>query len=192
MQDPKYQQFISQSPNAQAFQSAMQAHMAEHMAFSYKREIELKVGVNLPKPEEMVPPQLQNDIAKISALGAAKLVQTHAQQMAAQEAQQQANDPLTVIQKQELEIKQKLADIKEMEAEVKALVEANKMILEYKKSGISERGEMIDSVTKALGLINQAETIMPNAAPVQPVPGQPAPQVPINGTNPQENPNPAQ
>ena len=192
MQDPKYQQFISQSPNAQAFQSAMQAHMAEHMAFSYKREIELKVGVNLPKPEEMVPPQLQNDIAKISALGAAKLVQTHAQQMAAQEAQQQANDPLTVIQKQELEIKQKLADIKEMEAEVKALVEANKMILEYKKSGISERGEMIDSVTKALGLINQAETIMPNAAPVQPVPGQPAPQAPMNGTNPQENPNPAQ
>lgn len=161
MQDPQYQQFISQSPNAQAFTAAMQAHMAEHMAYSYRRAIELKIGVSMPEQGQQLPPDVENDIAKLAALGAEKLAQTHQQEAAQQKAQQEAQDPLNIIQRKELEIKERLAKVKEMEAEVEALVKANKVAMEYEQLGIKQRGEMLTSVKEAISIATAAGEITP-------------------------------
>ena len=184
MQDPQYQQFISQSPNAQAFQAAMQAHMAEHMAYSYRRAIEMKIGVSLPEQGQQLPPNVENDIAKLAVLGAQKLQQAHQQEAAQAKAQQEAQDPLNIIQRKELEIKERLAKVKEMEAEVDALVKANKVAMEYEQLGIKQRGEMLTSVKEAISIATASGEIMPEMAaqngqqPAQPTPPAP-PQVPV-------------
>ena len=40
MQDPQLAQLIGQSPNAQAMQAALAAHVQEHLAFAYRKQIE--------------------------------------------------------------------------------------------------------------------------------------------------------
>ena len=61
-------QLMGQNPNAQAFQAAMQAHMAEHMAYSYRRALELKIGVSMPEDQQTpIPTEVQNDLAKLAS-----------------------------------------------------------------------------------------------------------------------------
>ena len=44
MQDPKMREMVGQSPFAQAIGQAMAAHITEHVAFQYRREIEKMLG----------------------------------------------------------------------------------------------------------------------------------------------------
>ena len=133
MQDPIYQQFVSQSPNAQAFVGAMQQHLAEHFAYSYRRQIELKLGVSLPQMGEKLPPDIENDIAKLASVAADRLLQQHNMESALAKQQQEENDPLTIVQREELKIKDKLADVKAAQAEADAKFKEDKIALEAAK-----------------------------------------------------------
>jgi len=131
MQDPIYQQFVSQNPNAQQFVGAIQSHLAEHFAYSYRRQIELKLGVSLPQMGQQLPPDVENDIAKLAAVAADRLLQQH---NAEQElAKQNPNDPLTVMQREELAIKREAVKVKELVAETDALYKENKLEIEAAK-----------------------------------------------------------
>jgi hypothetical protein len=131
MQDPIYQQFVSQNPNAQQFVGAIQSHLAEHFAYSYRRQIELKLGVSLPQMGQQLPPDVENDIAKLAAVAADRLLQQH---NAEQElAKQDPNDPLTVMQREELAIKRDAVKVKELVAETDALYKENKLEIEAAK-----------------------------------------------------------
>ena len=131
MQDPIYQQFVSQNPNAQQFIGAIQSHLAEHFAYSYRRQIELKLGVSLPQMGQQLPPDVENDIAKLAAVAADRLLQQH---NAEQElAKQDPNDPLTVMQREELAIKRDAVKVKELVAETDALYKENKLEIEAAK-----------------------------------------------------------
>lgn len=131
MQDPVYQQFLSQSPSAQAVNGAMQAHLAQHFAQSYRRNIELKLGVSLPQIGEQLPPDVQNDIAKLASVAAERLLSQHKQEQAA--AQQDPNDPLTVMQREELRIKEEAVKVKQMQAEADAQYKEGKLEIEAAK-----------------------------------------------------------
>jgi hypothetical protein len=120
MNDPIYQQFVSQSPNAQAFVGAMQQHLAEHFAYSYRRQMELKLGV-------------ENDIAKLASVAADRLLQQHNAEAAEAKQMQEANDPLTIVQREELKIKDKLADVKAAQAEADAKYKEDRIALEAAK-----------------------------------------------------------
>jgi hypothetical protein len=143
MQDPIYQQFVSQSPNAQSFVGAMQQHLAEHFAYSYRRQLELKLGVSLPPIGEKLPPDIENDIAKLSSVAADRLLQQHTAEAAQAKQQQEANDPLTVMQREELRIKEEAVKVKEMQAETDASYKENKIALEAIK--------VVNEATKASG-----------------------------------------
>lgn len=140
MQDPVYQQFVSQSPNAQAFTGAMQQHLAEHFALSYRRQIELKLGVSLPQAGQQLPPDVENDIAKLAAVAADRLLQQHNNEQAQQKQQQQDNDPLTVMQREELRIKEEAVKVKEQEAQADARYKEGKLALEAAKIGYPTQG----------------------------------------------------
>jgi hypothetical protein len=143
MQDPIYQQFVSQSPNAQSFVGAMQQHLAEHFAYSYRRQLELKLGVSLPPIGEKLPPDIENDIAKLSSVAADRLLQQHTAEAAQAKQHQEANDPLTVMQREELRIKEEAVKVKEMQAETDASYKENKIALEAIK--------VVNEATKASG-----------------------------------------
>jgi len=113
MNDPKIRALVGQSPSANVVQSAIEAHIAEHLAFEYRKQIEEQLGVPLPTPNEVLPEDAEIEVSRLVARAAQQLLGKNQQEMAQQEAAQQAQDPLTQIQQRELQIK-------EMEAQAKA------------------------------------------------------------------------
>ena len=112
MQDPKIMALLQNNPMAQALQSAMMAHINEHLGFQYRIEIEKQLGVALPpKADENgddinMDPAVEAKLAPLLAQAATQLLQMNQQQAAQQQAMQQAQDPLLQLQQQEVQIKQ--------------------------------------------------------------------------------------
>lgn len=109
-QDPKILQIVGQSSFAEAIQASMQAHITEHVAFEYRKQIEKQLGVPLPGPEENLPEDVEVEMSRAVAEAAEKLLGQNQAEMAALEAQAQEQDPLTQIQRKELELKEKKQD----------------------------------------------------------------------------------
>lgn len=106
-QDPKLQQLVGQSPFASAIQAAMAAHITEHVAFQYRKQIEAQLGVPLPSEDEPLPEDVELELSRVTAEAASKLMQKNQAEAQAAQAQQQAQDPLTQIQMKELELKER-------------------------------------------------------------------------------------
>ena len=104
--DPKIRQIVGQSTKAPIIQSAMEAHMAEHVAFQYRLEIEKQLGVPLPPVDEVLPTDIENDIARLTAAASEKLLQANQSEASQEKIQQQQKDPIVQMQQKELEIKQ--------------------------------------------------------------------------------------
>ena len=111
----------------------MQQHLAEHFANSYRRQLELKLGVSLPQVGEQLPPDVQNDVAKLAAVAADRLLQQHTQEQQQAQQQQQENDPLTIMQREELRIKEEAVKVKAAEAQADAKYKQDKIALEAAK-----------------------------------------------------------
>jgi hypothetical protein len=105
MQDPMIMQTIGQNPMAQQMMAAIQAHIAEHLGFLYRRKIEEQMGVPLPPPNEKMPEDVEVQLSKLIAEASAQLLQSNMAQAQQKQAQQQAQDPLIQIQQAELQIK---------------------------------------------------------------------------------------
>ena len=106
MQDPMVRQLIGQNPQAQPIMAALQAHIAEHTAFLYRKQIEEKLGAKLPAPNEALPEEIEVQLSQLMADAGQQLTQQHQQQAAQQQAQQKAQDPVVQMQQAELQIKQ--------------------------------------------------------------------------------------
>jgi hypothetical protein len=110
IQDPKIQQVLAQNPNVQTMMAAMQAHIAEHLGYEYRKQMEQTMGMQLPNYEEdddiVIPKEMENQIAQMAAQASQQLLQRNQQEAQAQQAQQQMQDPVVQMQMQELAIKQ--------------------------------------------------------------------------------------
>jgi hypothetical protein len=105
IQDPKIQQMAGQSPNAQAMQGAIAAHIAEHLAFQYRMEIEKQLGVKLPPPGEPLPEDIEYRISQLVAPAAAQLLQKDQAEAQMQKQMQEAQDPVLQIEMQKLQLR---------------------------------------------------------------------------------------
>jgi len=106
MQDPMIAQVMGQNPQAQRMAAALQAHIAEHLAFKYRKSMEEKLGVPLPNPNAELPEDMEVNLARLMAQAGQQLTQQNQQQAAQQQAQQKAQDPVVQMQQAELQIKQ--------------------------------------------------------------------------------------
>ena len=126
MQDPKMQQIIGQSPFASAIQNAISAHITEHVAFQYRKEIEMQMGVPMPDEDKPLPEDVEEQLSKVTADAAAKVLQKSQAEIAQQEAMQKSQDPLTIMQQKEMALKEaefahkKEMDLAKLEVETKA------------------------------------------------------------------------
>ena len=119
-QDPKLAQVMGQNPQAQALMAAAQAHIMEHVAFQYRREIEQQLGAALPPMPDKdsddddftLAPEVEVQLSALVAQAAQQLLQKNKGEAAAQQAQQQQQDPLIQMQQQELQIKKAEVDRK--------------------------------------------------------------------------------
>jgi hypothetical protein len=74
MQDPKIMQIIGQNPKAQMIQAAALAHINEHVAFQYRKEIEKQLGIPLPEMDKELPKDMEVEVSRMMALAAQKLL----------------------------------------------------------------------------------------------------------------------
>jgi len=105
-QDPKIQQIIGQSPFASAIQNALAAHITEHVAFQYRKEIEDRLGVPMPSEDEPLPDDVEEQLSKLTAEAAGQVLTKSQAEVAEQEAQKKAEDPLTQLQQREMALKE--------------------------------------------------------------------------------------
>ena len=126
MQDPKLQEIVGQSPFAAAIQAAMAAHITEHVAFQYRKEIEKNLGVAMPDEEKPLPEDVELEISRLASEAAQKLLRKDQAEVAQKQAMQQQQDPLTQIQQRELALKEaefehkKQLDVAKLQADVQA------------------------------------------------------------------------
>jgi hypothetical protein len=105
MQDPIVMQTIGQNPQANLIMASLQAHIADHLGFSYRAKLEKQMGVTMPPPDKELPKELEVELSKLIAVASQQLLQANKAQVAQQQAQQQAQDPLIQMQQAELQIK---------------------------------------------------------------------------------------
>ena len=137
MQDPKMAALIGQNPMAQQIQAAAMAHINEHMAFEYRKQIEQQLGTLLPSEQENenMDPQVAAKVAQMAAQAATRLLQKNQAEAAQEQAQQQAQDPVVQMQQQEQARK---------DAETQA-----KIAQGNKKIAIEEQRLAVDAANKA-------------------------------------------
>jgi len=132
MQDPKIQQLMQMNPQAPAIMAAAMAHMNEHIAFEYRKQIEMQMGLPLPTKEQNkeVTPELADRIAMMAAQASQKLLQQNQQEARQQAAQQQQQDPVVQMQQQELQIKQQELQLKAQKQNADANAKAAQLTIE--------------------------------------------------------------
>lgn len=110
--DPNVRQNLAQNPQANQIVAALQAHIAEHLGFQYRTQIEKQLGVTMPMPGQQLPQEVEVQLSKLIAQAAVQLKQMNDQKAAQQQAQQQAQDPLIQLQQAELQLKQQAQQAK--------------------------------------------------------------------------------
>ena len=107
MQDPKMREMVGQSPFAQAIGQAMAAHITEHVAFQYRREIEKMLGVEMPNEDQPLPEDVEVQISRLAKDAAEKLLQKDQMEAQQKQIQQQQQDPVVQMQQMEMQMKQR-------------------------------------------------------------------------------------
>jgi hypothetical protein len=133
IQDPNIQQLIGQNPMANQIGAAIQAHIAQHVGFAYRRRIEEQLGIPLPSPEEEMPEELELQVSRLVAESAKRVLANSQAEAAQQQAQQQAQDPIVQMQQAELQIKQGELALKEKKIQVDAATKADELGLREKE-----------------------------------------------------------
>jgi hypothetical protein len=113
--------------------------------------MEEMIGVPIPYDEENedgVPEEMELQIARLAAPAAQKLLQLNQSQVAQQQAQQQAQDPLVQIQQAELQIKQQDAATKQQKVQMDAQAKAQQLAIEQERIASQERIAAMQNQTK--------------------------------------------
>ena len=139
MQDPKILQLVGQNPQAGAIQAAAMAHINEHVAFEYRRQLEEQLGVPLPKPDETLPEDVEYELSKVMAQAAQKLAAKSASEAQQEQAQQQAQDPIIQMQQQELALKAQDLQIKAQKTQADIQAEQTRLALDKMRIESQER-----------------------------------------------------
>lgn len=141
-QDPMIQQMMQQNPAAQQTMAAIQAHIMDHLAFKYRKDIEKQLGVPLPPMEEeaqegeedqRMTPEMEVQVSQLAAIAAQQLLQSNMAQAQQQQAQQMAQDPVIQMQQQELQLKAQDGQRKMMESQAKMQNEQAKLQMDQQK-----------------------------------------------------------
>lgn len=153
IQDPKIAATLGQNPMAQQMQAAMMAHIAEHLGYQYRRQIEERLGVPLPPPDKPLPEDTEVQLSRLVAQASTQVLQMNQQRAAQEQALKQAQDPLIQIQQKELEIKDKEVERKK----IKDMAEIN---LADKKIALEAERIQIDASKEKDRLVAQKERDM--------------------------------
>jgi hypothetical protein len=160
-QDPQIQQMVGQSPNAGATQSAMAAHIAEHIAFQYRSQIEMNTGVQLPAPGQELPEDVEVAISKVVASASGKLLMQNKAAIAQQKAEEAMQDPMVQIELQKLANAKDEVNRKKAKDAIDAILKLRELV---GNDQIETARMAVDLITKAHDLQHSTVQSGANAA----------------------------
>lgn len=150
LQDPQIAAAIGQNPAANQIVAALQAHIAEHVAFSYRAQMEQKLGAALPAPNEKLPEDIEVLLAQTMAQAGTQLSQQKQAAAAQQQIAQQMQDPVVQQREKELAIKEAEVQRKAQKDQTDAAIGAAKLQLDREK-------EVNDTALEAQRIASQTQ-----------------------------------
>ena len=174
IQDPMIGGLTKQNPQAKQIMAALQAHIAEHLAFQYRNKIEEQLGATLPLPNEELPDLLAADIAQLVARAGQQLTALNKQEAAQKEAMAKAKDPVVQLQQADMQIKQAEvqrkaakdqadAQIRQAELQLKAQGQQANTKIDAAKLALDKQELQLDAQTSAAKLQQQEKEMMLDA-----------------------------
>jgi hypothetical protein len=134
LQDPKIMDLVGKSPMAQQIAAAMQAHVAEHLGYEYRKQMEKVMGAELPTTDEInedgIPQEIEVRISQLAAQASQQLLQQNQQEAQAKQNAQAQQDPLVQMQQQELQLKQEDLQLKKQKLAMDAAAKADQIRVE--------------------------------------------------------------
>lgn len=152
IEDPKIGEMLQKSPAAKAIAAAAAAHVQEHVAFQYRREIEKQLGVPMPDPEAELTPEVETSLSKLVQDAADKLLAKDREEMENKRIAQEQGDPLIQIQKQDVAAKfaeiERKAEADELRAKTAKEQIESKERLEGAKLGVELAIASAEAISK--------------------------------------------
>lgn len=155
MRDPKIMQLVGQNPQAQAMQAAMMAHINEHVAYEYRKQMEMQMGIDLPfhpdesdSDERAMPQELEVRVSQMAAQASQQLLQRNVQEAQAQQNAQAQQDPIIQLQQQEMQIKQAELELKSKKLAVDAAGKADQLQIERDRIESQEKIAAMNATIK--------------------------------------------
>ena len=144
MQDPKIMALVSKNPQAPAMQAAMMAHINEHIAYEYRKQMEMRMGIQLPSPNKEddqtgIPEDMEVQISQMAAQAAGQMLQQNQQEAQAKQNQQMQQDPLVQMQQKELQLKEQDMELKKQKMLLDAATNEDKLEIERERIASQEK-----------------------------------------------------
>jgi hypothetical protein len=158
MQDPKIMGAIGQNPMAQQIQASLMAHIAEHLGFKYRRDIENTLGVPLPPPDKNLPEDVEVNLSQLVAQASAQLLQKNQAEAAQQQAQAQAQDPVIQMQQQELQLQAQKLQMQAQKDQAELTLKAQQQEIERERIMSENKREAMRLAAKERGEDKKAQT----------------------------------
>lgn len=159
-QDPSIQALLAENPMAPAIIAATAAHIQEHLAFEYRKQIEDLLGMPLPPPGEPLPEDVEYELSRLAAAAADKLLKKHLAEEQQKEILEKLEDPVIQNETRALDIKAGELERKRQADEMKFLA-ANKdrkldILLELlRQMSETERTALQASIQKGAQVSNE-------------------------------------
>ena len=143
LQDPEVGAMAAQSPAAGNITASLDAHIREHLAFQYRRQIEEELGTELPPLGEPIPEDIEKRLSSMVAQAADQLLGKKKMQQEAEEAAALAEDPIIQQKERELDIKeadvQRKAQADQLKAQLQQRLSQQRAELEIERMRSQER-----------------------------------------------------
>jgi hypothetical protein len=140
---------IGQSPMAQQMGAAIMAHVAEHMAFAYRQQVEEQLGVPLTPPDAELDERTEVQISRLVAQAAQQLLQSNVGKAQQAQAQQMAQNPQLQMAQQELALKAQELQRKEADSQRDFQIAQEKINLERERIAVEMQKEQLRQANQA-------------------------------------------
>jgi hypothetical protein len=160
IQDPSVMGMLGQTPMAQQIQGAIMSHIAEHMAFKYRADVEAQLGVTMTAPDAELPPEVEVQVSRLVAQASQQVMQANqAKAQQAQQQQQQQQNPALQVQMQELQLKAEELKRKEADSQRDFSIAQQKIQLEQQRLQMESQKEAarLQAMTQTAQLNNAAK-----------------------------------
>ena len=153
LQDPQVAEMMQNSQTGPAISGAIDAHVREHTALLYRRQIEQELGTELPPLGQPVPEDVEKRLSVLAAEAAEMLLGKKQAMAQAEENAALQQDPVIQQKERELDIRQAEVERKRANDMTKAQIEAEKMQLQERLKQLELEQRREEAGLEAVGEI---------------------------------------